>query len=657
MNKMEENLSFGEKESTQNLEEIVLYLDLRKITGKILSTTPECVIFEIAVYSQIVYKSEYLLLKEYVDNINVLLDHCQYPEISLSEIEDPENSFYLASFISYEKDRWSSKNLKTAFTHLYGFCNDENFKLPPHDFTFGPKKNSAPLRYNACMLYALCQYYKIETSLGMKIEDMARSIKILSLGDRNLKNQIIAAISDFSVSRLINLYNSEYISKSLDPLIKKDENNDHKFVTTCHKKEWKLEENLSILMNTSNLICRIIPNNHEEAIIITAFRFGINICEANNPMNQFHLLRSSSFSGKVPIHYIPISDEDFMKKYLRNPSFYDVKHTWSEKLSFIYDEKTLYKFAIAEGFEEERLKMRNCKDLLKESRIHHNIYQGKNPYCSEEITVIYNDSIFEIEESLLLSYGVLETKNIYYISVAELTSWLKKAKNFIDPVYKTPLSFQIINKLKKIASYHTDNDIIGNSYKKLLQVIEETKNIEMSCTEKSRELSMITLEMLPEDHIVIERFFTAVVNLAFYMRGWMVTDKHTQHPCKACYTNYDYKLYQDIVENNVTIAASRVFEIYDALPSTIKELIYHLPLIKFNKSNTPYVLFGETVYKNLVIDYSMKFCDAIVNLKNSHDEKACIRTSSNWILVSGIYYGKIANCNIDISIDAISCIS
>jgi hypothetical protein len=88
----------------------------------------------------------------------------------------------------------------------------------------------------------------------------------------------------------------------------------------------------------------------------------------------------------------------------------------------------------------------------------------------------------------------------------------------------------------------------------------------------------------------------------------------------------------------------------------IKSNIRLLPIVKFNKSNVGINLFSETVYKTIYLEHHSKLLDVITNLKNVESEISCIRTNSNFILLSGLFYGKICNLETDISIDQIDCI-
>ena len=636
-------------------------LDLREITGPLTKETPECVISEIAFYNRLEYKSEYLPLKEYLEKINHILQEKIYVSISLEDDFIGENFSLLINFVSSSHEKWTQENLQIAFRHLISyFINhsdpdsfDNKPKIPTGKFNFGHKTNHDPLKYNAVILYRICRYYKIDTHLETTIEQMAKAVKALSYGTKLIREQIIASIETLPPSKLISLYNSEYINPSV-PSVSIQQSY---VVPTIYPDLSKLEDCYNQLSNTSNLISRIIPNSHEEAIIIIAYRFNINISEASNPLNEFHFINNASFSGKTSVSYIPFSDSTFMKKFLTNPIFYNIKSTWTEKLSFIYDASTLREFVLAEGYAEQRADLRNSVTLLRESRRRNNIYHGKNPYCLEKITIVDHELIEDINPMLLFSFGILEIPStLYYISVPELTAWFSNRKIFLDPTTLLVLEKEIITKLKKICySFTGDNGTIGNEFNKLLKIIKDNENVELAMTEKAQELSCYLWSTTEEERNRCLSFFQTMIELGLYMRGWKVTEKHTTYPLKSSQTNYPLQ-YQDKVEEKTNLTCIQLFEIYESLSEKIRSNIRLLPLVKFNKNNIGINLFSETVYKTIYLEHTSKLLDVIVNLKNVENEVSCIRTNSNFILLSGLFYGKICNLETDISIDQIDSI-
>jgi len=638
-------------------------LDLRQITGLITIKTPKCVTECICEYTHIQYNPKYLSFDEYVEKINNRINLQTFPDVSLEELEDPNIASLINNFISPEHHRWTSENRLCAFQHMISFFLDQIPEIPKAAFNFGHKSDSEPYKYNSCILYRICLFYHIEMNNFTTIEEMARSVTAISLGSEVLKTQINSAISYLSISELISLYNSPSLIKQSDPIIKASPqifNSTNTFSTNrIEFSTSELEECYGLLTNNSYLICRITPNDHKEAVIITAVRYGINISEAINPLNQFRFISRSCFEGKMIINYVPYNDTNFMKKYLTNPFFYSVKNYWSEKLSVIYDDSALRKFVLDEGYSEKRAVLKNPISLLREIRNRSNVYFGYNPYCLEDKTAIGYEPVINIDPSLLLSIGIINHPlTLYYITISELTTWFETRKIFLDAISLEPIQSEVITKLKNhLFPLIKENTATGNIYAKCYRICIETENIATSLTEKAQELSCEVWSLVEEDKNKVASFFSTLRDLGLYMRGWKVDPASDKLPLKSLHTNARV-CYQSQLEIFVTETCISIFDLLSTLPRSIVDKINILPLVMFNKTPTnPILMFGMSVNKSIYIDHSRKLIDCIRNLKNTSDMSSCIRTNSNWILISSIYYGELCGFKNTISINDIDSIA
>jgi len=82
-----------------------------------------------------------------------------------------------------------------------------------------------------------------------------------------------------------------------------------------------------------------------------------------------------------------------------------------------------------------------------------------------------------------------------------------------------------------------------------------------------------------------------------------------------------------------------------------------LPNIKFSKSNKYVILFGKFVYRDIKVDYNLTLIELIQKTSNPKDEGSCIRTNSNWICFSAIYYSEICGISFPVSLNDIDDIS
>ena len=139
--------------------------------------------------------------------------------------------------------------------------------------------------------------------------------------------------------------------------------------------------------------------------------------------------------------------------------------------------------------------------------------------------------------------------------------------------------------------------------------------------------------------------------LAFYMRGWKIDSDETKLPLRATQTNYQPR-FQSQVEINVSTCSIQLFDILNQLTESIREKILFLPLVMFNKSNS-FKIFGSSINKTIRIEHNKKLIEFIRNIKNTNDQNSCIRTGSNWILISSIYYAELCGFKNSVSINEI----
>lgn len=612
--------------------ENVFSLDLRKIIGDITINTPKCVIHAVTRYSHISYNPEHLVLQKYIDKINIKLNEEIFP------MSDDIDNKKIETFISCEHDAWSDENRKIALEHLYSFflCNELPDKLSK--FSFGNKTNAYPLRFNECILYRLCLFYKIETNLNMTIEMMASSLNILMMGTERIRQQIINAINTASPTALITLYNSNLTLNEHDPLIKSSPKVDYLKLLPSHN--YTVENCERIVNNLNNLqylLSKHVPIDRFEAIVITALRFGVNISESLDPIIQFKHIVAQSSDGKTSLRYNPLNDTNFSEKYLKNPIFYDVKKTWCKLLSPIYKDGTLCEFVQNEGYTITS----NPGNILASTRNKINIYFGINPYCKKDKTIINLDNVIDIDRDLIVSIGVLnKPETLYHTTFDELNDWFTERNILQDITTFDIFDKEVINKLTmKLNSLLSDNIYIKKSANRLLQTIKNITLMSSVLTEKTVEM---TIYARSDEGISLKSFFNDIIEAALYMRGWKIEESE-ELPLKSKYTNYPLK-FQTLIDYNVSIALFKIHENFKKLPKISQYYLKTLNIIKLNKlnnSNTNINLFGHTTNKSLYIDYNATIFDIILKIGEANDQSSCIRTNSTWLLTSAIYYSEI----------------
>ena len=185
--------------------------------------------------------------------------------------------------------------------------------------------------------------------------------------------------------------------------------------------------------NFNSLLPRIQPVTQEESIIIAAVVFNINLTECINPHAEYKLLI------KFKDRYIP-NDEKFRIKYLRNPNWYNVKKTWTEKLNCLYTPEMLLNFLSYEGYKPQG---ENIDIKLKQIRSNKTFYKGIHPNAENVFTPINFTNINSVNSNYLISYGVIDDILVYTID--EIIECFNMFKSFVLSNYI--ISKESLNKL------------------------------------------------------------------------------------------------------------------------------------------------------------------------------------------------------------------
>ena len=444
-------------------------LDRRIIIGKFDENIPKCVIIDLASgnnWSNPEKYSYYILLRnlfETKEKLNRIPNHTIETILNASDEELKIYAPKIVSFINPDKSiLWSMSKLIIAFKHMLSVINSKNI---PTNFDFGPKTMEKPYSYNACMLYYICKLYKIKMNPTSSIEDLFHSINLLN----HLLNKRLYIPKMFNncfenVEEMNSCY-VEFISKmkkSTNLILEYDfKNNNYDVLRPIYDK----------LSNTNNLMSRINIESHEEAVIIAALKFSIDITESRYPIAELDNL--ILYQQRNEKQYLPI-DDNFRKLFERNPDWFILKKNYSPNLSMVYNDNALKSFLINEGFTQEQMnsfldaslidefskitQRELLKNALMEARINDTFYNGWHPNALNNRSPIdlENFNPKTIENVYCVTYGSVENlNNLTTYLVSELIEHFTTSMCFSNPV-KIEENFSSIgiNKLKLICLDH-----------------------------------------------------------------------------------------------------------------------------------------------------------------------------------------------------------
>jgi hypothetical protein len=163
-----------------------------------------------------------------------------------------------------------------------------------------------------------------------------------------------------------------------------------------------LDDAYAALNDYQKILLKIVPSNHEEAVILGSRVYGINLSESINPYAEYikirdtvSLVSNQDFTGI----YVPV-DTQFRSRYIKNPSWYHIKDTWTPILSLIYDNTKLSLFAYDEGYTPQHLRKDSPISLLHQARGSSTFYYGKHPYSNNSSTPIQWDDVDSLDPNV-----------------------------------------------------------------------------------------------------------------------------------------------------------------------------------------------------------------------------------------------------------------
>lgn len=648
-------------------------LDRRNIIGGIDSNTPLCVIAEIAqTLSLHINYEKFRSLKLDIYNIEDIkylnkvvndIAKVEYLTISLDNITR-EDLNGIAGFINGDaKISWTRPTLMNSLKHILKFYGN-SIEMPTNNFVISQITPNNIYVYNACMLYKICKYHGINTTVNTSIEQLGQFVKLLLDDGKIIKHQLLSIVGSLSKTDLINLSvaNEFHIIsspnirhpdiKDLPLFVNNKEENILPDIVCTHIDKASINAAYQKLTTPSHYLPRIEPLTHNEAIVISAIRFGINLTECKNPFLEYKAIKDASMNGSVNNLYSPV-DVEFKARYHVAPTWFLIKKVWAPKLSTIYSKDNLNTFLFTEGYDDPIDSAISLNEMLSDIRKTETFYLGLHPDCTKERTDIYFDPISELASDMIIIYGSITTKEFKVFSVDELTDMFNQYKNFGNPMDQTMFSHVSMKKLRnfvyeKLGIIHEESisgSIIGrhskftppstniaNSYLRLYDAIKDVDIYNNRYDTHAKGFRDLYNKKYKTSIQLLLQF---LLEIGYYMRGWKIVSEDL--PISSEQTNYPTDK-QIEVELNTTQAINR-FEIYlGEQPLELKTYFESLPLMscKYQGKTTVFLASNRQ-------EFGFTIIDRINIAKEGTSEYACIRMTSNWILISAYYYSGLCD--------------
>lgn len=679
-------------------------LDPRLITGPLHLDTPLFVIIYIIKFcKKISFKESYYMVDSYFQEKINEINNFEWLEISFpSEESDSSELSKLIKFISpFSSEEWYVENVINGYNHLVSFSiTNELIPINKSNLIFGQKTNLSYFKLNELIVFRLLKElnYSFSRSTSLKVAqeflEMYYSGKI-----KSLRNSLLHNIQNIDNISLLKIY--QYVSN-----INSIEDDQSEFSISNQSNSTSFDfDNLKMNMifsefgDSRKIIPKLLPKTHYEAIIISAIRDDIDISSSSSPLKEYENLKHRN--------YIPFCS-NFSKNYYSNREFYRISKNWSINLSnqLIYSSEQMMNFVLEEGFEITKgMTFSEFHSYMKSTKLTTNFYFGIHPLCLETKTIMLTP-LSELHHETIICFGIEEDKvrhdlnflikskqerninkiinpnSLYYISIEELTEFFRNSKIFINPVNNEPLEARLIKKLKlycnKMILSKTDNSV---KFSDMLSVIGDLEKIRKLLDGRLFQLK-IKIEKLNNQEIKenIGLFFTKVMEMGLYMRGWKIngTDKF---PLKSEDTTIDktlvmsrnlipnpevyinergaeipYVAEQFIIDRTI-LSLNEAKSVLNELPQDIINDIKFLHTLRFDKLGKPEEMMGM-IFRGLYVYHNETLIECMENLfQGMGPDGTCIRINSGWILFSAAWYLMILGYKIPFAIDKIDNIS
>lgn len=590
-------------------------LDVREIIN-INESTPYIIIKEVLERIGSKFNKESLGSINYMNKIYEKIETYAYDIIDMDNINvslDCHRS--LRKFVNRHETRWELNNLIKAFRHMM------NFKLT-HDFKYGNKTNEFPMNYNIIMVYKICLDNNVALDKDVTEENMVNMARYSFSSTKCLMNLLIMNLNKFNKKDML------FILKNIEYSHIDEEFNPFSLEDVFRKTNWKA-------INENSL------DSREQVIIFVAMNYHINIIESENPYIELNLLKRVGKKNYTPC------DEKFREKYQRNSEWYCITETWQSELHFLYSNENLRIFVNSEGYMKNELDKISLIDCMKSSRDSTNVYIGLHPLCSQKTTLIDMDDVNQIDNDLIICIGSISKNNLLYTTPNELASLFSNYKYMFDPITNTRLKTNVINKLKAICIDKCYNNNVSKEYSNLSSIIDENVNLSKMLTTKAEDVTKRKSKDL-------ENVLDAVIDLALAMRGKGVNNSDGIPIVKAL-NSLETLVDEDglkQIEVNVTVKYYHLMKLLDEMSPENRMYIKDIQLVEYEKGDTKYRMFGRDITKKIRITDNklFKFID---NIYKPDENDGCIRTNSNFILASGVFYASLCGYRNDISIEDI----
>jgi hypothetical protein len=598
------------------------------ITGNLNEYTPLCVLLEIADAHGIKYEIDDIKNNKFPIWIISSIINTDFNAINLSLNDLSLNDLTKIGRFVNNRCNWTKRKLIIAFNFLMDFINiDDPLKRIEKEYIIGSQTPENPNSINACILYKICKFHKINLNVNTTINQMAYGIKLLRENPASVirrakifldKEAKKTHIINFLLNANTEIQDPEFLAKekTVNYNIIPQHDITHEYLNVLH-------QNLSDIRTLQQ---KIDPITDSGAIALSAIIYNIDISKSKNPIFEYKILRTVDKNQFIP-------NDNWLKYwYNKNEKMFDLTKTFNPLFSKkFYDKNMLLELVTNEGFTDVEIRNDDHYELLQLSYLSENFYLGEFPNIETDTTPIDLDKISDIPYGELLCYGQINSK-LRPVSINELNSLFTANQNFASPFDANKIfTKQAINKLKMIAmsSYGQNNQPLTeetiNNRANLGTIINNIEYYLNIADNPTKILAQFYLTSSLNNKQIVKNILTKLLHLGMYMRGWSGIG--------------DFPLNKTVVPTNkeldVSLKVTQAIADYENLVNSSGDTgvnINNLPLVLYKDNN--YTLSKDKLDGLTIIDRIsiVKLGDKTANMSS------CIRLTSNWICSSAHKY-------------------
>lgn len=511
-------------------------------------------------------------------------------------------------------------NSKTGFVSFNGVVDALRHLLvwerdsPVAGKVYGPITENLPRSLDCTMVYKLCREKGLATRPEHTLEDLIDMLEILeSVPVERLRDYLIDQISTMSATDLVGLIKNQFPATV------------HSLDMGSLLREYPRRRGGEILWDP---LKTRIPKTSQEAVILAAKNFRVNISQSFSPLMEYALLLRKGVSDKS----FPI-DSNLQSIIANDPHAVKLDQRFFPDLpEYLYCPEDLRKMALEEGWSETRAEVGHYV-FLRRTYFENTFYAfGKGPVSGilpENETLKIELTLYSEENPLdLVLWGSRhKPQNMICFSWRELLLTFEKYGEFRNPLVRGGGLFEphTVKKLKSLARKPCIDRGVSERRKRLIAAIEK---IDLSNHERMERIGAIRKEVISDEvrRREMETLLQSLFKITLAMRSFgegeeMINGGGGEVDLETMQINVGLRL----IDFQTLIARSQEW---------VRETFLQLPIVIYYAKDGIFST-SETSFEGYTIEGRLKI---VYEGEGTTAMSSCLRLSSNWFLSTVCYY-------------------